>query len=266
MKFAERMIVATHSLRNHWTGPVTVGVTDDDCEAVMRRAQDQLDIDVLRVPLAKVRRHSAYLTKTLIPTWTPYEETVFIDGDTVVVGKFDELFATRLALTQFADWQTLGRRMSGRINKWRGKSPAIDRLVDEQLEGSLPAINTGVFGFHHGYAPLGQWNAITQIGAGLHMTDELAMQLLFSELGGDCKVFDDRWNCSPIYGVHRNDVRIWHCHGDKHLRRDEGKKVWLPAFRAACEANVGGIADWAGKYDKRVRQFLAAEAANNEAA
>lgn len=193
--FAERMVVSLHSLRDHWQGPVTVFVTDDDCEVVIKKVVGQLDLDCRRVEGMKIRRHPAYVNKTLIPTWTPYKQTIFIDGDTLIVGTFDELFEPPLAITSFGDWQTQGRRMSGRINRWKGKSRMIDELISRQLAESLPAINTGVFAFHRGAAGLATWHEITKAGAGMHMTDEIAMQLLFSELDGTCHVVDDRFNC-----------------------------------------------------------------------
>jgi len=258
VRYAERIIVSLYSLRQHWHGAVTVIVTDDDCQRVIEEAAEDLELECKRVKFTKAKRHSAYLNKTQIPTWTPYDDTVFIDGDTIVAGTFDELFGQPLTITSFSDWHSQGRRMSGRISGWKGKSKAIDVLVAQQLGQSWPAINTGVFAFQRNARGLAQWNAICKAGAGLHMTDELAMQLLFPELGDDCRVLDDRYNCSPIYGVHKDDVRIWHCHGKKHLRRDAGREVWMPAFEAAREANAGGLADWAGKYDRGVRNVLAA--------
>ncbi len=254
--FAERMIVSLWTVRQHWTGPVTVFVTDDDCEAILKKAPE-LQLDLRRVDAAKVRRHSAYLTKTLLPTWTPYERSVFLDGDTIVVGSVEPLFESPLAISHFAGWVSQGSRMAKRINSWRGLSPAIDALVEDQLAESYPAINTGVFGFHREFPYLGQWHAITQAGAGKHMTDELAMQLLQSAMPADAyRVFDDRYNCSPLYGQHRDDVRVWHFHGNKHVRNAAGLALWGPAFESARAANVGGLADWAGKYDRTVAAYL----------
>lgn len=253
-KHAERMAVSWLTLRDHWQGPVTVGVTDDDCQAVAERAKG-LDIEVRRVPLSKARRHSAYLNKTLVPQWTPYDESVFLDGDTMIVAPIDDLFGRPLVITSFGEWQTQGRRMSGRINRWRGRTAYIDALVDRQLHRPYPAINTGVFAFRRGLPFLSLWHTVTKAGAGLHMTDELAMQLLHSEIE-ECLVMDDRWNCSPIYGTHSDDVKIWHFHGGKHPRREAGKTLWAPAFDRAYEQNVCGLQEWAGTYDAQVRQHL----------
>jgi len=255
--FAERVVVSLWTLRKHWQAPVSVIATDDDCQDILQPAAAELDLQLIRVEPMKARRHSAYLNKTLIPIWTPYQRTVFIDGDTTVVGNFDKLFCPGLCFTSYSDWQTQGGKISGRLKRWRGRSRLIDAALDWQLADSIPALNTGIFAFHRGNPELRLWHEVTLAGKNLHMTDELAAQLVHSHLDG-CEIYDDRYNCSPIYGVHKDDVRIWHFHGRKHLRREVGKALWWPTFMAAREANVGKLAEWAGKYDKEVRQELAA--------
>ena len=264
VKFAERMIVSLHSLRQHYSGPITVGVTDDDCHAVIREIEKKLEISTTRVEKAPIRRHSGYLTKTAIPDWSPYDRSLFIDGDTLIVGDPSPLFGMlddrELIITNFGEWQSQGNRMAKRIRGWRGLTPAIDWLVEDQLAAEYPAINTGVFAWRRGWEYARDWAAVTQAGSPRHMADELAMQLLQSMMTeSSYDVVGDRWNCSPLYGAEKDDAAIWHFHGNKHLRKEVGRKLWIPALEAAMAENVGGIADWAGKYDKTVRQHLAGE-------
>lgn len=248
--FAERIVVSLTTLRDHWEGPVTVMCTDEECEGIIQRMPPEMQIKTRRVEKMTGKR-SHYLTKPLVPTWTPYQRTVFIDADTTIVGTFDEMFAPTLALTQFGDWVSLGRRMSGRIILWKGLSNRIDELVRQQLATEHKAINTGTFGFHKGYVRLAEWYQITQAGVGKMMTDELAMQVLHGDLP-ECQVLDDRFNCSPLYGATKDDeVRIWHFHGSKHIRRDRGKVLWWPAFERTYRQNVAGIREWAGRFDKK---------------
>ena len=255
---AERLMVSIHSLRDHWQGPVSVLATVDDCEEIARRATGDLSIDVLRVKPLSSGRNSSYLNKSMIPAWTPYDETLFIDADTLIVGDgLDDLFGHPLTITHFSDWQSQGNRMAKRIRGWRGKTPAIDALVEEQLAVSYPAINTGVFCFRKNHLPLAKWASITAVAAGTFIADEIAMLLLQADMkeGVDYRVVDDRWNCSPQKGLHKDKVKIWHFHGDKHLKKDDGRKLWLPAFERTKAANIGGIKEWAGKYDKYVRDL-----------
>ncbi|MCP4540272.1 MAG: hypothetical protein GY832_24295 [Chloroflexi bacterium] len=253
---AERLMVSIHSLRDHWQGPVSVLATVDDCEEIAKRAADDLSIDVIRVKPLSSGRNSSYLNKSMVPAWTPYDETLFIDADTLIVGgDLNDLFGHQLTITQFSDWQSQGRRIAKRINGFRGKTPAIDALIDEQLAVSYPAINTGVFCFRKNHLPLAKWASITVAAAGTFISDEIAMQLLQADMeeGEDYRVIDDRWNCSPTFGTHKDEAKIWHFHGDKHIKKPQGRELWLPAFERTKTANIGGLAEWAGKYDKYVR-------------
>lgn len=258
VRYAERLVVSAFSLRRHWDGPIHVVCTDDDCEAICARMHGDARIrsGYSRVEMTRFKRHSMYVNKTLLPTWSPFDQTVFLDGDTVVAGPIDELFEPRVAITRFGEWQSKGGTMSKRIGRWRGISPAVDALVAKQLASKHPAINTGVVGWHRGTAELAVWHQLAVAGHARDMTDELAMQLLQTEIPG-LKVFDDRFNCSPIYGSHQGDARVWHFHGDKHLRRDVGRRIWQPVFDEARAANVAGLGEWAGKYDKHVRKLAA---------
>jgi hypothetical protein len=146
--------------------------------------------------------------------------------------------------------------MSKRIAGCRGSSPAIDALVDKQLAKSYPAINTGVIGWHRGFAGMALWAAVSLALGKRFIVDELAMQVVSQEFGDDCRIFDCRWNASPTYSGDTADVRIWHFHGDRFLRKDEGRERWEPKFRECLAANPGGWASWAGTYDKWVHAEL----------
>jgi hypothetical protein len=253
--YAERIAVALHTLRQHWTGPVSLYVTDDDCEGIGRRLGKDLDIDVDRREITRHRRHSAYCAKPLVPSWSPYERTVYLDGDTITVSGIDPLFDYPLTITHFAQWVSTGGIMSGRIRRWRGISPAIDRLVAAQLDQPHPAINTGVFAWHRSALPeLAAWAEVTTAGRDRPLTDEISMQVLHPVLSA--RVVGDEWNCSPLYGVAKRKAKIWHFHGKKHVRRDAGRVLWWPAFEAARAANVGGLAEWAGTWDGQVKGAL----------
>ncbi len=260
MRFAARMLVAWQTLRDHYDGPVTVMVCGDGCQALTERVAETLRLDVQPITMCKTRRRSAYLTKTMIPAWTPYDRTVFIDGDTVVVQPFEELFDDThdLTITSFSTWHTQGRRMRGRCHWFdKLKSKEVDAMVARAIATSYPAINTGVFAFRKGFERLDEWHELTTMGAGIMMTDEIAMQLLYPSFGDEVvRVVDDRFNCSPIYGANKDHPHIWHFHGNKHLRRDAYQEIWAPAFDRARQDNLGGLADWAGTHDRSIADYL----------
>jgi len=287
----ERLAVSLWTLRQQTDIPATIMVTSDADEeaANMIAADDRAKVAVQRFKPAKCKapRHQAYVQKTLVPAHTPYEQTVFLDADTAVVGSFEELFSHEFVITSYSDWQTKGRRISSRCGWWYNRGTGrlqIDEMVDRCLADEVvvtedgkgkvswrlagdkenvrtqgyPAINTGVLGFRKG-SPFGdRWHKMTLAGEGTHMTDEIAMQLLYPfATECDIGVFTDKYNHSFVHGKHPEDVRIWHFHGKKHLRHDKGRPLWEPHFRHAYDAGFGGLNDWAGRFDKWVRAVLA---------
>ncbi len=287
---AERLAVSIFTLRRHWDGPVAILATSDEDQEVadLIAADPAANIEVRRFEPAKVQsRHQAYIQKTLVPAHTPYDRTVFIDADTAIVGDFSELFNYDFCITSYSDWQTKGRKIGNRCGWWYGRGKGriqIDEMVDRCLadevvtveDGSgkvawrlalpgenvrttgYPAINTGVLGFTKGNAFADRWHKMTLAGEGSHMTDELGMQILYP-FCTECEIglLDDRYNHSFVHGRHPNDVRIWHFHGQKHLKRPAGQAIWEPFFREAMAVNFGGLAKWAGRWDKWIKGLLA---------
>ncbi len=256
--YAERIAVSLYTLRRHWDGPILL-MLDEKTEETGRQIADDLRIvaDCIFVKPYTGCRHSNFVTKAMVTEWTPYDHTILLDGDTTVHGCLDELFDADLSITQFANWQSQGNIISGRLRKWEGRSPEINELLRRQLSHSWPAINTGVVGFRKDCSQARAWRELTIAGAGTHWTDELAMQLLTGAMAPDQYVLlDDSWNCSPIYGLHKDKAKVWHYHGRKHLRKEQGRRLWEPIFREALKADIGGMQEWAGRGDKWVGQLL----------
>lgn len=259
--YAELLCVSLWSLRRHSSHPATIFATDpQSIEAARQIASDaRLGATVQPIDLVPVRRHASYVTKATLPRQSPYDRTVYLDADTLVVGPVDELFDAPMTATRFANWVTTGKIVGGRIRQWESVSPAAKALADAARSGPHPAINTGIFGFHRGYHGLPVWETLTQAGHRCSFTDELSLQILALSWP-DCKILDDRFNCSPLFGDGRIDARIWHFHGRGHVRvkrgNSLGKSLWWEAFRAASAEKAGGIDQWAGRYDQAVKREL----------
>lgn len=253
--FATRLAVSLHSLRQHYRGPVAI-MTDATAKALSERIGSALGATVIEIEPPKMRRHGHYLAKTQLWRHTPFERSLFLDADTVVAGPIDELLQIdgRVVITHFADWYSTGRKMSARIRGFSGVTPMIDQLVQASTTIKFPAINTGVVRFDRDFDGLEQWEAITAAVSPRFIADEIAMQVVFPLWGRNCVVVDDRWNCSPIFGTHKAEAKISHFHGDKHLRKG-GQEIWGPAYRAACEADVAGLREWAAAEDRWVREL-----------
>ena len=88
--------------------------------------------------------------------------------------------------------------------------------------------------------------------------EEIAMQLL--ALHYPHKMLEGEWNCSPAHGhekIEEGKVKIYHFHGEKHVRKDAFRAVWLPAYIECLENNAGGICEWtpAGDPDLTMQKF-----------
>lgn len=255
--YAELLCVSLYTLRKHFNGPASVFCTDaESLEICHRMAKDErLGLTVRRAEQPNKLRHATYCTKPVVSLLTPYDRTVFLDCDTLVAGDFSELFEPELALVQFSNWVSTGKRISGRISQWLKVSELAKALATIQLHTEYKAINTGIFGFHKSHLDfIRAWRDLTLEGQRCSFTDELAMQLMMTaHLPIDLKCFDDRFNLSPRYGIGRADPRIWHLHGRGHMRKEEGKAMWWPIFYEAIAAGWGKLDEWAGEYDKHVQ-------------
>ena len=259
VSYAELLAVSLWSLRKHCDLPATIFVTDGQCALAANRLADdkRLRCKVELAEMPDVRRHASYVLKPRLTAESPYDQTIFLDADTVVTGPLDELFTAPLAITRFCDWVSTGRIISGRIRQWTGLSPMVDGLVERSCAVEYPAINTGVFAWHKDFPGLPAWRRLTREGWKRSFTDELAMQLLFPEwTWTGCRVFPASFNCSAKFGKDFDKARVIHFHGRSHIRKTKGgnltlaNALWWPHFEEARAANAGGLAEWAGTCDK----------------
>jgi|TARA_R110000824_G_scaffold41446_6_gene123340 hypothetical protein len=256
MGHAELFVVSCFNLRKFWDGHITVFVEQaDDSPIIAEITDSDLRVDVQRIPIAKCRRNSHMATKTTLWRHTTLGQAIYLDCDTLPVGPLDELFTTDLTLTTFSDWISTGKTVAKRIQQWEGVSPMIDDMVS-RTKNIEPAINTGVFAWGAEYSHLYKWEDLCMVRPGNFLSDEIAMQLIYPDLPR-VRLVDQRFNCSPTYGRGQEDVRLWHFHGKRrHLRKEEGKKLWLPAFREVLDANVANITRWVTTGDTNLRHHV----------
>lgn len=257
-KHANVLVVSIHSLRKSgYRGPVHIAVGDEAAQeiAVHCFADERL------APLSYKRwkppsgfRNSGYLSKTWMDTLPPFERTVFLDADTMVVGDLAPLFEheSPVVLTQFSSWLSNGRKISGRIRPWGDVAPDD---VREMSGNSYRAVNTGVIAFDRSEASrrfFAEWRTLTQKKP-VFICDELSAQLIYWRHA--VVVLDSRYNCSPIHD-RREDAVVYHFHGRKHVNREQGRKIWLPLYDECVRLNVARIAEWTPGSDRRLREFL----------
>ena len=243
--------VSLHALRKVYAGNLAIMTIEEkqlDRDALALAGDKRLGAELIYVPLCKTEKHAINTTKSALYKYSPFEQTVFIDADTIPVGTFEAVWPQQeeIVLTTFANWHTAGRTISKRIEWWR---EIVPDQVTSTIKAAIPAINTGVFGFHRHTAMLGPWHDLCVKGSKTFIADEISAQILFRHFKH--RLVDDRFNCSPQFGLHKNDVRIWHCHGGKHLR-PATKELWLSLFRECWERNIGKIQTWMTDHEQRL--------------
>jgi lipopolysaccharide biosynthesis glycosyltransferase len=268
-KHAVVLAVSIWSLRKSgFIGPVHIAIGDDKAEEICTHiaADPRLGpITTARWQPPTGKRGTVYLAKTHMQDLSPFERTLFIDADTLVVGDINPLFEfgqytqagpAGVALTQFSNWQSNGRKISGRIKPWVDVVPDD---VKEMQSKAYPAINTGVISFDRSagsQAFFEDWRSTTEKKV-VFICDELAAQLIFHRHA--VRVLDDRYNASPIHSerARTGDAVIYHCHGKKHVNKPAGRKIWLPVYEECVKHNLANIREWTPAGDRRLKEFLA---------
>ena len=257
---AVELVVSIKSLRNHYSGPISLLTPEPNGIAGIIAADRRLDLTITPIEVCQQRRHSAHVTKTWLHRFTPFDVNILIDADTIVMGTPLPLLADvtmeKVVLTQFANWK-MCRRANGefglvakRVHSF-AEGAGVLNLFHRQIDQETPALNTGVMAFHRLAPMLEPVHDLAVRGHRKFIPDECAAQLL--HLDYPHVLVDDRWNCSPIYGVSKDPV-IFHCHGSKVLA-DRTRKIWLDLLNGARRENLGGLADWMGEEHKKKYQL-----------
>ena len=248
-----RLLVSIKSLRNHYDGPITVFLENSDLSKFSSFIS-KYNFSIINVDSEKL--DSSYVRKIAISRLSPYEKTVFIDADTLVVGRIDEVFDSieghDLVVTQFCDWSSSGGAIGRRI---KGFSQYIS---EETLKNALsygPAVNTGVYGFHKDCPMFDEWLQLAKMGQSskLYIPDEIACQILLHKY--KVKILGCKYNVSAKFGINDEDKRVVHFHGRKHCRRFPLAEVWIKAFIELLQSKEVDISKYID-HDNNLRKFL----------
>ena len=177
-KCVVRAIVALYTLRKHWQGDVTFFLEDPyphEFDDVCR----YFNVNIVHCePNDKVK---ALVRKTELFINSPYDRTLWIDADTIVVGPIDEMFDYLddydVAIPHFAGWWSDGKTITKRIKNYEGI--ADQKFIDKALEHN-PATNTGILSYRKDVPFMKEWIALAQKGDGkMFIPDEVAFQVLY---------------------------------------------------------------------------------------
>jgi hypothetical protein len=256
-----RLTVSLYSLRKHYDGPVTV-ISDGSESSVLCKklqADPRLNISILEphIDVRKGKNHH-YLAKCRLHEVTPYDPSLFIDSDTIIVGDLTPLFAIaqehEFAVPRFANWITTGRMISKRILEWKDIRP---RDMKQAISFG-PAVNTGVMAFRRDSKFMKDWFRVARRGRSFFIPDETSCQVILWRYPH--KVVEAFYNASCRTDECKNpNARLIHFHGRKHCRVGFpfNANLWIDAYREVCDLNIGEIQSWTPAGDRHLRRYLA---------
>jgi hypothetical protein len=197
----------------------------------------EFDIEFIPVSFSTPEgRKRTYLNACECHKFTPYEVTMWLDSDTLVLRDFSLMFesarSNQFAIAQFADWTSHSRRIQKRIKSWQSIYP-------NWMEAAIsfgPAINCGVFSFRKDSGLMQDWHRLAIPGREFSfIPDETCCQVILPQYPST--VVSHWYNTSCKYDDPKNpECRIVHYHGQKHCRISEDGRflnhsdMWLRQF------------------------------------
>jgi hypothetical protein len=249
-----RFLVSIYSLRKVFDGPIHVLLLSPIHPALAFLVKDKnLDISVQQLSSLPYKRFAHYILKPSIYKYSPFQQTLFLDADTLVCKDISDLWPLEdeFVLTAFSNWVTTGRIISSRIVRWTKHFPEYVKVI---LSSPYKAINTGVFAFDRKTEILPIWSQWVEKRPEI-ICDETLMQVLY--IFFKHRLLSESYNCSSRFGLDSHPI-IWHGHGSKHLRF--GMKVpWMETYKELVALNIAEINSWTPAGDSSLRTLLEAK-------
>lgn len=214
------LLVATYSLRKHYTGDIVwMLANNDEWNKQVATQVGNLKVNIMWVDLNLIKRNAKSAVKPFLfdKLFTSgYDSVLMCDGDLLFLKPIDGLWGKLsekgVLLTQFCNWVTKGKIMRARIEQMRGLITDAD--LEVLINNPKPAVNIGVIGFtkERGLRQLKQWDMLTEKLSGKHIADEVAAHAL---LLGNVAIAPSTFNASAKIGdlSHIEDNHVVHYHG-----------------------------------------------------
>jgi hypothetical protein len=250
-----RLIVSLYTLRQWYDGPVTVFTTRPESHAIGKRlaASDELRVNHQTFwELPPGDYNASCATKPFIFSAAPYDASILLDADTMVVGPIDELVdsaaASPLTVTTFCGSRTNEHGHQAAFAGWRklagsaGDLYGLTQLLDYIEANPQWKINAGVVSARRGTQFLAEWQELSRFGQRMYLPEEVALQLL--ALRYPHRLLGWKFNCFPLMQPQPPDVRILHFCATTHLSHTFTQEIWLPVYRECRRKNIAGIRSW----------------------
>jgi len=234
-KMLVRLAVSLSSLRQCYDGDATILSEGDLSHDTCQKLAQEFGVSYKEVEYkTKKAKNDTYLNASLSHEKTPYDLTVWLDSDTLVIRNgfpflFYEANKYEFAIAQIANWET-GGKIGKRIKMWKDIYP---EFIQPALDFG-PAINCGVFSFSKDSKLMKDWWTLAEKGQHLFIPDETCCQLILPQYPH--AILPQEYNCSCKHSDPYNElVYIIHYHGRKHCRIKDGSflngcNLWYSEF------------------------------------
>jgi lipopolysaccharide biosynthesis glycosyltransferase len=249
-----RAIVCLENLRKYWYGPVSFFL-ENTCEE-FEKVCEHYNVDVIH---NENPEQKALVRSAEVCIFSPYDRSMWLDSDCLVVGKIDEMFdyldEFDVAIPWFAGWWSDGGTVSKRVKRYTGI--AEQHFVDAALEHH-PAINTGVLSFRKNVKFMHDWVELAKKGDGkMFIPDETAFQVLYPSSEDRIYIAPTDFNVSVLHDKGQSkDRRIIHYHGQKHVLSHKNCDLWKAEFKRMREGNIANINSFLKYADKRLKKYI----------
>lgn len=264
-------IVSLYTLRKHYDGNITFYVQPPcSCMKEFKKSLKHFDCNIIE--LEDKSMYKTLVMKNSLFENPPYEKTLWMDTDTVTVGKVDEMFDyldehnADMCIPHFSGWVSDGKSIAKRINRFKGIID--DKYIKEALKHH-PAINTGILSFRKSdkWAKfVKDWTKFAHQGSlkRIFIPDEVVAQILYPsmhEWGLKYFIAPTDFNVSVLHDHGKSkDRRVIHFHGRKSvLDIDTCNQYFKPVFKAMRDKNVANINSYIPYAHKRIKEYLKKE-------
>jgi len=252
-----RLAVSLSTCIRHYPKERITILSDYDGYDECKKMANHFGVNLKIIELEKLSKKQVLLNKCLAHTYSPYNNTIFIDADTIVLNEFEELHDEadkhEFVVPQFSDWTTKRRTIRRRIKEWK---PIFPDMIKEALQ-ERPSINVGVFAFRKDSELMKVWFDYAKHGTEMFIPDEQCCHILLPKFKNSIVSHD--YNTSCKFDEITEETKILHFHGRKHCRLDDkGNYVfnsdkWYEEFDKIKELNF--IKDNI-QHDRQLRKFL----------
>jgi hypothetical protein len=258
-KMLPRLVVSINSLRKHSTSDISILSIDGDGHDYCQKLCEYFDIKLVTISKTLANRKHYWFEKARLHLYTPFNTSIFLDSDTVVLRNFDELFdevkKNDFIASQFAHWKSSGRTIRKRLRQW---SSTDHNLVEDTIKRDIPSVNMGLYGFKKSSELMKHWFDLTIKHPTASLPEETTCHLLLTQYKS--KIVSNIYNCSCKHDNPRDkEVKVVHYHGRKHCRLDESYRlkfngsIWIQHWKDVLDKNICDIQNW---YDKCGDRYL----------